>query len=313
MRSIRIVTAIMMVIMFLMLACQFSLGSNPPAPTEDLQKNVDATLTAVASAAIPQSSPTPQIDTQATANAQASETSQASATAYAQASATANAIAAAVTEKAEKAGATLTQAAGKKLTATAEVEQKATAQAQSMLAIIDKLYADGIVTSKEGEYVRLKDFDESWAQINYYQWWETGYSADSFVIAADMEWSSASKNANWPTSGCGFVYGEVENPNHNISWAALDGYLYTQNVTNNDRKWLAFKKWGTPAIPEGQLHWMMVMFEKRLTFFVNDAQVISTYDGRYVPGDINYTLVSGTNAGYGTRCKIFNVDLFMFK
>jgi hypothetical protein len=310
MKSRRIVTIIFVSIMLMLVACQGSGGAVPVAPTEDVQKSVDATLTAIA-AAVPTSSPTPQVDTQATANAQASATAiaQASATAEAQLSATV----AAVTAKAENAAATVTQAAGKKLTATAEVAQKATVQAQGMLTVIDKLFADGIISTKEGEYIRLQDFDESWAQINWYQWWETGYSANNFVLVSDMEWSSASKNANWPTSGCGFVYGEVGNPNHNISWAALDGYLYTQNVTNDNRKWLAYKKWGTPAIPEGQLHFMMVMFDKRLTFYVNDAEVVSTYDSLYVPGNINYTLMSGTNAGYGTRCKIFNVDLFIFK
>jgi hypothetical protein len=291
------------------LACQLS-GGGAPAATEDLQANVNATLTAVA-AAVPTSSPTPQVDTQATEAAQAA--ANAEATANAQSTANAQATADAQATATQKAASTATQAAGVKLTSTAQAVQKATAQAQGMLAIIDKLFADGIVSTKEGEYARLKDFDESWAQINYYQWWQTGYTGGNFVISADMEWSSASMNANWPTSGCGFVYGHTDGDNHNISWAGLDGYIYTQNVTKGNRKWLAFKKWGTPALPDGQLQFMMVVFDKRITFYANGAQVISTYDSLYTPGNINYTLVSGTNAGYGTRCKIYNVDLFIFK
>lgn len=68
----------------------------------------------------------------------------------------------------------------------AALETQATAQAASMYEVVQDLEANGHLSATSGTYYPLADFDESWAQINWYQWWPTGYTPTDFVIRADV-------------------------------------------------------------------------------------------------------------------------------
>ena len=197
--------------------------------------------------------------------------------------------------------------------ATAEAQQQITAQAQTMVSWVEQLYEEGVVPSTEGTYVRLEDFDESMAQINWFQWWDTGYSPENFVIRTDLFYSSASDKVNWFNSGCGFVYGIVDDENFHVSQLKFDGFVTLLYWAGGDGNWIAKRPAGKLDLPEGEAEIMLVVSDKRVTFYVNGEEKLSEYAGRLQPGELAYTLGSGTNIGYGTRCNMTNVDLWIIE
>ena len=217
------------------------------------------------------------------------------------------------TEAAQNRQATATQRAGEIQTATASVIAQTTQQAQSMADKIQKLLNEGVVASTSGEYYRLADFDESWAQIGWYQWWPTGYAAENFVLSADTAWQSASDRANWQNSGCGFVFNLKDKDNHHLAYLGLDGFVRLAQRSRGNPKGLAMQKYGKVSIPEGEAQIMLVVYDKKITFYVNNQRVANAYSGSLSVGEIALTLLSGTNKDYGTRCQMSNIDLWIFK
>jgi hypothetical protein len=200
-----------------------------------------------------------------------------------------------------------------KQTATAGITATAQAQKDKFAAVIQKLFDQGVVASTTGDYFPIEDFLDMQAQLNYFVPRETGYEAGSFVISADMKWTSASMKANWPTSGCGIVYGRKDGDNQILTFLGLDGYVYTFGWIQGASRTFAFRKWGTPVLPEGSAKTLLVVWEKRVTIYVNDIEANQYYNGSYKPGKIALTVISGTNAGFGTMCAMKNVELWIFK
>lgn len=264
--------------------------SPPPAPPTD---TVPPTDTA-----------TPTVDAAATQSAQQTADAQA----------TAEAEAAAETQAALNKAATATELAAVKLTATAGVNATAMAYATDFMFVIQRLQDDGVVTTTEGDYVRLEDFEGNEAQINQPFVYFLGIDTVDFAIAADMEWESASMNANWPTSGCGFVYGYKDQYNADITFLGLDGYTHSlQYRQDRPLGQFAFKKWGDPERPKGSASILLVVFDKRVWVYVNEALANEFYNSLYTGGQIGLNIFSGTNMDFGTRCKMSNINLFVFR
>jgi hypothetical protein len=247
-----------------------------------------------------------QANVQATAQAQAT-----SLAAEAYATATAAALLAQATPTATTASATRPPAV--EPTFTPAVDSVATQQAQDFQDTLQGLLDDGVISSTEGDYYPLDDFSESWAQLGYYQWWDTGYSAENFVLSTDVTWESASDKANWPEAGCGIVFSEDSESDHNLVYLSLDGYGRLIQVNEGEWKNLASQFYGKLSIPDGDAKIMLVVNDKRISFYVNGERVANAYDGSLNEGKIALTLLSGTNKDFGTRCTMSNTDLLIFK
>lgn len=181
----------------------------------------------------------------------------------------------------------------------------ATAVVRSFYESILNIERDGVVGNHEGEFIALPDFHRDEARRNYMFFHDTEYNAANFVVETDLQWESASMTADWPTSGCGFVYGQNERE-YLFTFLSLDGFVYTmRHLDSGDWKYLSAERWGTPDLPKGRAKFLLAVWDRRATVYVNDARISSVYDGAYRFGIINLTVVSGTNKGFGTRC-IFN-------
>jgi hypothetical protein len=194
--------------------------------------------------------------------------------------------------------------------ATAAAKAESTAQAQSMLALVQELYTDGHLSTTAGTYYSLEDFDESWAQINWYMWWYTGYTPTDFVIRANAAWDSASTSANWWTSGCGFVFREDGVPNHYLAYLGLDGYVYFARTVREKYASLGTSYYGRLDTPKGQAQIMLVVDGTNISFFVNGERVHTRQDQGLNSGNLALTLLSGINTGFGTRCQMSNIELW---
>jgi len=195
-------------------------------------------------------------------------------------------------------------------TATAAAKVESTAHAQPMLDLVQELYSNGYLATTAGTYYSLEDFNESWAQINWYMWWYTGYSLTDFVIRADAAWDSASTSANWWASGCGFVFREDGVPNHYLAYLGLDGYVYFARTVRDKYASLGYSYYGRLDTPKGQAQIMLVVEGTNITFFVNGERVHTRQDQGLNSGNLALTLLSGINTGFGTRCQMSNIELW---
>jgi hypothetical protein len=208
------------------------------------------------------------------------------------------------------------EAAAQEVTQEAAIVQTVTAatlQAQPMFDLVQQLYADGHLGRTDGTYFTLPDFDESWAQINWYQWYYTGFSPTDFVIKADASWDSASTTANWWTSGCGFVFREDGVENHYLTYLGLDGRVYFNRNVENVYAPLGSSYYGKLDTHEGHAQIMLVVEGINITFFVDGEKVHTRQDQGLASGNLALTLLSGINTGFGTRCRMVNIELWELK
>ncbi len=194
--------------------------------------------------------------------------------------------------------------------AAAEARALGTAQAKAMNDLVQDLNTEGYLTGTDGIYYDLEDFDESWAQIDWYQWWGTGYSPTDFVIRADASWESASDKANWWTSGCGFVFREDGVSDHYLAYLGLDGNVYFTRNVGNIPAFLGSSYYGKVDTPNGQAQIMLVVEGTTMTFFVNGERVHTRQDQGLEKGNLAFTLLSGINLDFGTRCTMTNIELW---
>jgi hypothetical protein len=169
-------------------------------------------------------------------------------------------------------------------------------------------------TGAPGEYRTLGDFDQSWAQIGWYQWWPIEGAPANFVIRSDTTWSSASDTANWDQSGCGFAFHAKDAKNHFAAYLGLDGNVYVQRNYNGQAKLLGSPNYGKVDVPEGSAELMLMVNGDNYYFFVNGKEVYSGSDplltGALKGGELGLTVNSGTNKGYGTRCQMEKIEMW---
>lgn len=196
-------------------------------------------------------------------------------------------------------------------TATAVFEERATAQAQPLADLVEELRDEGYVYADVGTYYPLDDFDESWAMINFFDAWRTDYAPADFVLNADISWDSASDTANWFNSGCGFIFRSNRNSSgFYVVFLTLDGYVNLQHWNDAGPRSLGFSYYGRLDLPDGNANMTLVAEGSSIRVFINDRLVHSRIDTKLESGELAYTLLSGTNAGFGTRCIFENVGLW---
>lgn len=195
--------------------------------------------------------------------------------------------------------------------ATQMALESATEQAAPMVAIVRGLFEEGYITRTEGRLVRLPNFDQRWAQIDWYQWYHTGMAPDDFVIRVDATWESASETANWYSSGCGFVFREQDTKNHYLAYLGLDGHVYYGRNVKGVQAPMGRSFYGQVDVPRGQAELVLAVDESTFTFLVNGKRVQTRQDVALTEGNLALTLLSGTNKDYGTHCRMTDIDLWV--
>jgi hypothetical protein len=194
---------------------------------------------------------------------------------------------------------------------------RATREADDMTALVEKYKADGYIASAEGKYYKLDDFQENFAEIYYYMWYGIEdrkgdlIPATDFVMRSDVSWDSASDTPN--ESGCGFVFRNDSERNHYAVFLLTTGN--TIAWINLDKvKRLGTKRFGSPQV-KGQANLTIVVVDEKIHVFVDD-QFIKTYMGArsFTGGNhLAFSINSGTNKSYGTRCTFRNTFLYVLK
>jgi uncharacterized surface protein with fasciclin (FAS1) repeats len=238
---------------------------------------------------------------------QTAEAANTTATAEAKANTMANSTATAVQMATETAAIILEK------TSTANAIVQSTAQAQPMLELVTTLANEGYLSTTEGQFYDLVDFDESWAQLGWYWFFPTNYSPTDFVIRASAAWDSASNTPDPWTTGCGFVFREDGIPNHYLTYLGIDGNVYFSRYYKDKYSLIGSDYYGTVGLPKGSADIVLAVEGSWVTFLVNGEPVLHRQDTSLVRGKLDYTLVSGTNKDYGTHCRMTNIELWVIK
>jgi hypothetical protein len=187
---------------------------------------------------------------------------------------------------------------------------EATEQYEGMAAKVKEYHQAAYVSTDAGKYKRLDAYTDHWAQIDWYQWMPIdGKTPDNFIVRSDIHWQSASKIAN--ESGCGFVFRLQEDGDHYMIYVSIDGYVYASIVRSGYFENMGRAKYGKPSI-DGKATLSIIAEGPTFSILVDD-KLIKHYEGMkndMLNGDLAYTIVSGTNKDYGTRCTFEHVDLW---
>lgn len=179
-------------------------------------------------------------------------------------------------------------------------------------SLIAEMKSKGIIPDSNGEFRYHADYKSEWAQINWYQW-ESFDQAKNLVISADISWNSASSTPNFADSGCGFVLRSTDTNNNMYAAMNMDGNVYFGGIKKGT--WL-----GENAYAYGT---HSTKGSAQLTIVLNGGTMMAYVDGALVGqqknlaindyGNLAFSLWSGTNKDYGTRCTFENVYYYVFE
>jgi len=206
-----------------------------------------------------------------------------------------------------------------KPTATPNVAK--TQEAEADLATIQKYVDNGYLSSANGKLYPLTDNTREMAQKNFLDYNLSGYDQDvitDFAVWADLDWTSAAP-VNFPEfSGCGFGFrmqpsnfdaytAMVTNDSVLVTWCfqALKGCGRVGKTRGKGTV-----KLGNPA----KVHFELIVNKGQAYALVNDefvAEYTLFKDRLTDPGYFAYSIISGTNKDYGTRCTISNGKLWV--
>jgi hypothetical protein len=190
-------------------------------------------------------------------------------------------------------------------------QKRGTSQAQPMADLILDLYNDGYLKSTQGKYLEMEDFNRAWAQINWFRWWTYDIYLNDFVVRTNISWSSAGKGANIATSGCGFVFwADEEGEQYYVAFLALDGNATLYRMKDDRLTLIGRGYYGKLDYLKGSAELMVIAQDKKIQIFVNSEQVFSRDNQTVFSGQIAYTLLSGINTDYGTRCKFTDTQIW---
>lgn len=195
----------------------------------------------------------------------------------------------------------------------------ATQAREDLLARIDDFVKQGYLPTNKGKFFELDDYSMEWARIDYLSDYSPiGYDSrvKDFAFIGDLQWENAS---DFPeTSGCGLVYRLQDNGDFYSVYidtervvvgghvASFGPYVTRFGVTAGSGR----LSYGNPA--QANLAFIMSGYK---AYAVVDQEFIGSYtlySGKLLePGYIGYFVKSGTNKGFGTRCKIENAMLWI--
>ncbi len=171
---------------------------------------------------------------------------------------------------------------------------------EAFYAFLEELEDDGLIKTN-GTSTYYGDYEDEWAQIDYYQWL-TFQHADRFVFSANISWASGSSTPNNYAAGCGVVFNSASgNANHLLASIRMDGNIYFDGIRNY--KYLSYGKYGygRPSV-KGSADFVLVVDNDKATIYLDGQRVVRKADLPIMGDGVGLATLSGTNRDFGTRC-----------
>jgi len=188
----------------------------------------------------------------------------------------------------------------------------ATQKYEGYNAEIQKYFDLGYLSSTDGSFREIDDFEFEWAQLYWYRWFPLSDTASDLVFSAHFKWESAYQNAD--TSGCGVIFALQDNNDHYAVFLDRSEVLFLIDKGNVIRPMGRTRgpgkvKFGNP----GEADFTLIVKEN-YTYVLVDDEVVGEYtlsQSQPVRGQLALTVLSGTNKDYGTRCEMTDIHLFI--
>lgn len=166
----------------------------------------------------------------------------------------------------------------------------------------------------QGEYFRVEDFDQSLAQRAGYKTLGIGRFPSDFVLRAKVTWWNAPGSVSWNKAGCGFIFRYNDKKNfYSLNWA-LDGNAYLERNSKGEVTPIFYGYFTGRNQARGEGTLLMSVVGSQVASFFNGKRVLRAVDlpltGSLKDGEIALAVFSGTNADYGTRCKMTDIELW---
>lgn len=198
----------------------------------------------------------------------------------------------------------------------------ATQEIEEALANVKKYNESGYLPTTDGKLYTLDDYYREMAKINYLDYGFAGFEEkiQNFAVWADVSWTSAGPVHSPEYSGCGFTY-RYNDSNGDAYTAMLtnDSVLLTYCDSSIRRCGRVGKTRGTGTLKldnPASAHFEFIVFDEHAYALV-DGEFIAEYtlsQSRLTEaGYFLYSIISGTNKDYGTRCEITSAKLWVVK
>ena len=190
----------------------------------------------------------------------------------------------------------------------------ATQRAEELNAEVQLYFDQGYISTTNGRFKELEDFNYDWAQLGWYNWLPLEESASDFFLSGHFTWNSAFQNSD--ISGCGFIFSIQENNDHYAVF--LDRSKVFFLITDRS---LGYSKPITPTRGTGRVKFdypaeadFSLIVQDHSAYVLVDGKEVGQYtlaQSRPMEGRLGLTVLSGTNRGYGTRCEMTNLHLWV--
>jgi hypothetical protein len=191
----------------------------------------------------------------------------------------------------------------------------ATQKYEGFNAEAQKYFDLGYLSSTDGKFKEFDDFTEDWAQLGWYRRWELYEEPSDFYMSAHFKWSSAYRNAD--ISGCGFAFAIQENGDHyavfldrsKVYFVETEYYYSPIGPTRGTGRVKFENPFDKPAEAD-----FTILVKGNSAYVLVDDELVGEYtlsQSMVLRGKLGFTLLSGTNKDYGTRCEMTDIHLFI--
>jgi hypothetical protein len=186
----------------------------------------------------------------------------------------------------------------------------ATQQYEGWQAEVQRFADQGLLEDTAGKFKTFDDFNEEWAQMNWYQFWPVEEVNSNFMFGAHFKWSTASDTPE--LSGCGIAFGIQPNEDHYSVFLDRGRILFmmargTYNYAVGKTSGPGTTSFGNPAeadfqvlVKDGKAH---VAVDGEITNYTLSAD-------QSTAGELALSVLSGTNRDYGTRCEMTDIHVW---
>lgn len=181
--------------------------------------------------------------------------------------------------------------------------------AYPMYSVVEQLYAGNVISTVNGTYYRIDDYESNWAQTDSYQKTYTGYDFPDFIIRADATWQVAASSLG-SDSGCGIIFHEDENEDHYLVVFTLGdrAILFRRMSGSLTNLGTSFRYDVDNELAQAQV--MVVVEDNDIYIFVNGEELYGKKQIYLETGKIAFTVITGSTLDYGTRCEMSNIELW---
>ena len=182
----------------------------------------------------------------------------------------------------------------------------ATQQYEAFFPVVQQYFDLGYIPTLDGDFYVLDDYSDALAKKGYYSWGTMGKKVRNLIMKSHLTMLTANKAS--AETACGIVF-RVTGDYANVVFVGQNGVAFygTNNQTFHS------SRYGISSNP-AEVDLVLLVNEQNIRLFIDGekALVYDTFLDTYV-GDVGFTVLSGSNDDFGSRCTFTNNGLWVIR